>query len=170
MRDTTLLFLIKKSGAKNGLGQITDICLAMKKRGFGMGRWNGSGGKCNIGESIEDATIRETKEEIGVNISADNNYADLHKVAELTFIFANKSEWDQLVHVYFAEKWDGEPIESEEMRPVWFKIKDIPFKEMWPDDPFWLPKVIDGNMVKAKFRFGNGDAILEQKVEVVDKL
>ena len=56
MRDTTLLFLIKKSGAKNGLGQITDICLAMKKRGFGMGRWNGSGGKCNIGESIEDSS------------------------------------------------------------------------------------------------------------------
>ncbi len=40
MRDCTLLFLIKKND-----GVITDVCLAMKKRGFGAGRWNGVGGK-----------------------------------------------------------------------------------------------------------------------------
>ncbi len=165
MRNSTLLFLIRKLD-----NNVTDICLAMKKRGFGMNRWNGAGGKCNPGESVEDGTIRETYEEIGVRVSTDNNYADLHKVAELTFIFPNKSEWNQLVHVYFAEKWEGEPVESEEMRPEWFRIKDIPFKEMWPDDHFWLPKTIDGKMVKATFRFGDGDVILEQKVEVVEKL
>jgi len=167
MRNSTLLFLIKKSLDKKDVDKITDICLAMKKRGFGMGRWNGSGGKCKDGESIEEATIRETYEEIGVRISPNNNYADLHKVAELTFIYANKSEWDQLVHVYFTETWQGEPMESEEMKPQWFKIKDIPFKDMWPDDPFWLPKVINGNFVKAMFRFGDGDVILEQKVDVL---
>jgi len=170
MRNSTLLFLIKKSTDKadnTGVAKITDICLAMKKRGFGMGRWNGSGGKCNQDESIENATIRETYEEVGVKVSADNNYADLHKVAELTFNFANKSEWDQLVHVYFAEKWQGEPVESEEMRPEWFSINNIPFKNMWPDDPLWLPKVIDGDFVKAMFRFGDGDVILEQKVDVL---
>ncbi len=169
MRDTTLLFLIKKD----------QICLAMKKRGFGTGRWNGVGGKLNQGESIEDATVRETFEEIGVKvcngkenngmISGQNN---LKKVAELEFLFADptKSNWNQLVHVYFAEKWEGEPIESEEMKPEWFKIGDIPFKDMWPDDPFWLPKVIAGDFVRASFTFGDGDVILKQRVEVVDEL
>jgi hypothetical protein len=40
MRNSTLLFLVKKNGE-----EITDICLAMKKRGFGSGRYNGVGGK-----------------------------------------------------------------------------------------------------------------------------
>ena len=35
-----------------------EILLAMKKRGFGKGRWNGVGGKVEVGESIEQAMIR----------------------------------------------------------------------------------------------------------------
>ena len=34
------------------------ILLGMKKRGFGMGRWNGFGGKVKTDESIEDGAIR----------------------------------------------------------------------------------------------------------------
>jgi len=162
MRDTTLLFLIRKSAD----GKVSRVCLAMKKRGFGAGRWNGVGGKCNPGESIEDATVRETFEEIGVKVS------DFKKMAELEFLFADptKSNWNQLVHVFVAENWEGQPTESEEMKPEWFEVKDIPFKEMWPDDPFWLPKVIDGNFVKASFTFGDGDVILKQKVETIKTL
>ena len=39
------------------------VLLGMKKRGFGMGRWNGFGGKVEAGETIEDATRREVGEE-----------------------------------------------------------------------------------------------------------
>ena len=46
MRDSTLLFLVKKEGDK-----ISNICLPMKKRGFGAGRYNGVGGKVEAGES-----------------------------------------------------------------------------------------------------------------------
>ncbi len=61
MKNTTLLFLVKKDA-----DTITEICLAMKKRGFGTGRFNGTGGKLQEGETIEDACMRETKEEIDV--------------------------------------------------------------------------------------------------------
>ncbi len=156
MRDSTLLFLIKKENNK-----VAEICLAMKKRGFGMGRWNGAGGKCHMGESVENATKRETLEEIGVNV------LEMNKVAEIAFIFENKPDWNQLVHVYLCEQWTGEATESEEMKPRWFKVDEIPFKDMWPDDPFWLPQVIDGKKIKARFTFGEEDSILEQAVEVV---
>ena len=44
------------------------VLLGMKKRGLGVGWWNGFGGKTDNGESVELAAVRETKEEIGVEI------------------------------------------------------------------------------------------------------
>jgi 8-oxo-dGTP pyrophosphatase MutT (NUDIX family) len=158
MRDTTLVFLTQKG----------KICLAMKKRGFGIGRWNGVGGKAQQGESIECAAIREAAEEIGVMISNIDGHKALNKVAELEFLFAHNAEWNQLVHVYLCEQWRGDPVESEEMRPEWFDYEDIPFKEMWPDDPLWLPKVIAGDRLRASFTFGEGDVILKQNIEIID--
>jgi 8-oxo-dGTP pyrophosphatase MutT (NUDIX family) len=158
MRNTTLLFLIKKSG-----NTITDICLAMKKRGFGAGRYNGVGGKLDPGETIEQAVIRETDEEISVVVEQK----DLIKIAELGFMFPHRPDFDQLVHVYMTEVWDGKPVESEEMTPKWFPISDIPYTTMWPDDILWLPQVVHGNkFVKASFTFGEGDTILDYSMNI----
>jgi len=159
MRNATLVFLVKKSN-----GKIEEICLAMKKRGFGVGRWNGVGGKLESGESIEDAAIRETNEEIGVEVK------NFKKVAELTFRFSKNPSWDQIVHTYFTEDWTHEPTESEEMNPKWFKVKEIPFEKMWPDDIFWLPEVLKGNLVRADFTFGENDVIEKKEVKVVKSL
>ena len=157
MKNTTLLFLIKKDGQK-----VIEVCLAMKKRGFGMGRYNGVGGKVEDGESIEDAVLREAEEEIGVVPSK------IIKCGELAFSFVQKEEWNQLVHVYLTDSWQGDVTESEEMSPSWFKVEDIPYKDMWPDDIFWLPKVLEGHHVNASFSFGEGDVILSQEVTVVE--
>jgi len=35
-----------------------EILLGYKKRGFGVGKWNGFGGKVEIGETIHDAAKR----------------------------------------------------------------------------------------------------------------
>jgi 8-oxo-dGTP pyrophosphatase MutT (NUDIX family) len=158
IRKSTLLFLVRRD---EETGEVSDVCLAMKRRGFGEGRWNGAGGKCEPGESVEDAVRRETEEEILVSPG------ELVKAAELEFLFPHEPDWDQLVHVFLAEDWEGEPGESEEMSPRWFGIHDIPFDEMWPDDPFWLPRVLDGESLRARFVFGEGDEILEQEIKAV---
>jgi len=160
LRDATLVFLIKKSG-----NMITDICLAMKKRGFGVNRWNGVGGKVEARkETVEEAAIREAQEEIGVAVDK------LNKIAELSFYFPHNSAWDQMVHVYFVEKWQGEPTESEEMAPKWFPAESLPYSDMWPDDIFWLPWVLEGSLVRATFKFGEKDIILEKNIDTVEKL
>ena len=159
LKQATLVFLIKKSD----LG-IQDMCLAMKKRGFGMNKWNGVGGKVESGETIEQAAIRETEEEIAVHIQ------DIDKVAELTFHFTHNPSWDQVVHVYLAESWSGDPTESEEMRPQWYTVDSIPYDNMWPDDKFWLPEIVQGNKLKASFTLDENDTILDQQIDIVDNL
>ena len=147
MRYTTLCLLHKDD----------QILLAMKKRGFGVGRWNGVGGKVGPDETIEQSVIREAFEEIGVKISPEN----LNRVAIHNFSFLNKPEWDQEVHVFFVDKWEGEPIESEEMKPQWYLKNEIPYDLMWEDDRHWLPKVIAGEKVKCSFSFDENQKLLD---------
>jgi 8-oxo-dGTP pyrophosphatase MutT (NUDIX family) len=158
MRNATLLFLIKRDSA----GEPLEICLAMKKRGFGEGRWNGVGGKVDEGESIEEATTREASEEIGVQVTS------LTKVAELDFTFPHNAAWNQTVHTYFATAWEGDPTETEEMRPEWFPVDAIPYAEMWSDDILWLPRVLDGELLKGSFTFAEHDVVQEHSLQSVD--
>lgn len=149
MRDVTLVYLIKESKEK----KITDMLWAMKKRGFGEGLWNGVGGKVEEDESIEEAARREAFEEIRVKLGK------MEKVAELEFRFPPKPEWDQLGHVYFVRSWEGEPTETEEMRPKWFKVNELPYNEMWSADSKWVPEVIKGRKIVSKIVFGLGNEV-----------
>ncbi len=159
MKVATLCFLIKKNKSA-----ISEICLGKKKRGFGVNKWNGTGGKVKDHESIEEAVMREAKEEFSVILNK------IYKVAELTFTFpyvTDQENWDQIVHAFFCEDWNGEPSESEEMLPRWFKISDIPYKKMWDDDLIWLPKVIEGKLLKAEFSFKEGEVMNKYKIDYV---
>ncbi len=159
MQNTTLLYLIKKEGEV-----ISEVCLAMKKRSFGVGKWNGVGGKLEAGETLEEGVIRETKEEISITPKI------LIKKAELGFKFPHKPEWDQLVNVYFCDEWEGEPSESEEMIPKWFSINDMPLSQMWPSDALWLLDLIAGKKLKGNFSLGSSDQVLEHSLEVDENL
>ena len=161
IRNSTLLYLVKRQDS-----HICEICLAQKKRGFGVNRFNGAGGKVkdDQNESVEAAAKRETLEEINVQV------VNMYKVAEHCFYFPNNPEWDQFVHVYFSETWNGDPSESEEMKPKWFSLSELPYDKMWPDDIHWLPKVINGHYVKGTFVFGRNDEIIEHHLEIVNEL
>ncbi|MDP3882731.1 MAG: 8-oxo-dGTP diphosphatase [Candidatus Staskawiczbacteria bacterium] len=154
MRQTTLCLLLKEN----------EILLAMKKRGFGQGRWNGAGGKFDPekgDKTILEAAIRETKEEIGVEIKNPD------KVAVFHFRFQDKEEWNQDVSLFVVKEWEGEPSESEEMMPKWFEFKDIPYKDMWPDDIHWMPHILEGKKLEANFLFGAGDKILDYNLNII---
>ncbi len=136
------------------------ILLGMKKRGFGAGRWNGFGGKLMEGESIEDAARREMKEEAGIDIYA------LEEKGVIEFEFKGNPEILE-VHVFKVTGYDGEPSESEEMRPQWFDVGEIPFKDMWKDDVYWMPLFLKGHSFKGRFLFDDKDEVLEHEVVVM---
>jgi mutator protein MutT len=151
----TLIFFIRE-------GQ---ILLAMKKRGFGSDRYNGVGGKLEAGESMETALVRESQEEIGVT---PINY---WKVAEHDFMQnEGNSPWRMYVHAYLCDKWEGEPIETDEMAPEWFAIQDIPYGNMWQDDEYWLPQVLAGSKVSGQYTFDENDTMLSHDIKIVNEL
>ena len=122
------------------------ILLGMKKRGFGAGKWNGFGGKVGGDESIEAAAKREVLEECGLTVE------EMHGVGKLDFTFEGGSDVLE-VNIFDVTKWSGEPIESEEMKPQWFDLAAIPYSEMWADDQFWLPAMLDGKTISGAFHF-----------------
>lgn len=139
----------------------SEVVLAMKKRGFGAGKWNGVGGKVLPGELPETAIRREATEEIGVVLGK------LYHVATLTFSFIEHADWSQVCEVYLATTWEGEPQESEEMAPQWFNVSEIPYDDMWSDDKYWLPQVLVGKKIKARFTFTSEQELFSHRVEEV---
>jgi ADP-ribose pyrophosphatase YjhB (NUDIX family) len=150
MKQATLLFLLDSE----------KILLAMKKRGFGAGRWNGVGGKVTAHETVRVATVRECQEEIQVIPRR------IIEVATLNFYFPSaKKDWNQRVIVFTSKDWEGEPTETEEMAPKWFPINEIPYSEMWSDDQHWLPEVLKGKYIAADFHFDDNDRLVTYRLE-----
>lgn len=139
LRPRTLTFLLRNS----------EVLLGLKKKGFGKNYLLGIGGKVENGEEIEDAAKREVAEEINVILS------EMHKVGVLNFYFPHIEDesWNQQVHVFTTTIWEGEPQESEEIKPQWFNLKDIPYAKMWDDAHYWLPQIFIGQSIEGEFVF-----------------
>lgn len=157
LHQVTLVLLLKEG----------EILLAMKKRGFGQGKWNGVGGKANPNETILEAAIRETEEEIGVTP------VNLQEAGIINFFHPYSSKGkaiNQQVHVFISSEWVGDPIETEEMKPKWFNYEEIPYQEMWWDDEIWFPIILNGNNVVASFMFDQDENIIDQILETAKRL
>ncbi len=122
------------------------ILLGMKKKGFGEGHWNGFGGHVEEGESIEAAAHRELLEEAGIEA------LDMKKRGVLNFSFEEDPRLLE-VHVFKVTDFGGQPVESEEMRPEWFGLSDIPYAQMWSDDKHWLPLLLNDKLFSGTFHF-----------------
>lgn len=144
------------------------ILLGLKKRKFGAGLWNGYGGKVILPESIEEALLREVKEEAEIEVK------DLEKIGYLEFYFKTGEALD--CHIYKTDKFTGEPTETEEMVPRWYSIGEIPFDKMWPEDKFWFPYMFAGKKFTGKFIFDHPytaespTKILEKELKEVENL
>ncbi|KAF1783307.1 hypothetical protein JG687_00010445 [Phytophthora cactorum] len=153
----TLAFIVR-----DGVGS-KQVLLGMKKRGFGMGKWNGFGGKVEAADaSIAAAAAREIDEEANVTVKVE----DLQPRGVLFFSFEEVKEVME-VHVFLTQQFSGEPSESDEMKPQWYNVAEIPFKSMWADDRFWLPHVLSGKSVRGHFHFAaDEDTLLDHELEV----
>jgi RNase P subunit RPR2 len=138
MNDKTLVFLHDQK----------NVLLAMKKKGFGQGWWNGYGGKIEKNESITQAAIRELEEESGIQV----NEKELNPMGKIEFIFIKKKEWNQTVHLFSINKIE-KAVETKEMKPKIFEKQKIPFKQMWDGDNYWIPLLLENKKIEATLEF-----------------
>uniref|UniRef100_A0A2K5Q9K5 Nudix hydrolase domain-containing protein n=1 Tax=Cebus imitator TaxID=2715852 RepID=A0A2K5Q9K5_CEBIM len=103
----------------------------------------------------------ELQEESGLTVDA------LHKVGQIVFEFVGEPELMD-VHVFCTDSVQGTPVESDEMRPHWFQLDQIPFKDMWPDDSYWFPLLLQKKKFHGYFKFQGQDTILDYTLREVD--
>lgn len=120
------------------------ILLGMKKRRFGAGMWNGFGGKVEDNETIEEAAKRELREESGLEV------LDIFKRGIICFEFENDPVVLE-VHIFYCNNYSGILMETEEMKPQWFSVDEIPYDDMWTDDKLWMPLLLNGKKFKGNF-------------------
>lgn len=151
--NTTLVLILKDD----------KILLGEKKRGFAKGTINGIGGKQDPGETIEQAMIRETQEEIGVTpISYE-------LIGQINFNVWYKGEHvDMFLSIYTCDKFSGKVVETEEMIPNWYSKNNIPFDRMLKDDLLWMPLALAGKKFVGNVKFDPNMEMLSHHFEEIE--
>ena len=136
------------------------ILLPLKKKKIGKGQHNGVGGKLEENETHEQAMIRECIEEVGLHPT------EYEYMARLSFNqLVDDERTIAVVHVYVCKSWTGNLVETDEMKPYWFNINNIPYDKTMDDDKYWLPLVLSGKKIIADFDLNNDYITLNKNIE-----
>jgi 8-oxo-dGTP diphosphatase len=136
------------------------VLLIHKKTGLGKGLVNAPGGHIEAYETAREAAMREITEETGVVV----DQVEYRGLLEFQFI-------DGLAmrgHIFFAYHHTGEIIETDEATPFWCPVSDLPYDQMWEDDPLWLPMALEGKEFVGRFIF-DGERMLSSHVVEVER-
>lgn len=122
-----------------------EILLIHKKTGLGAGKINAPGGHIEEGETAQEAAVRETREEVGLETEK------LQFAGELFFHFLDGLRLKGTV--FLCHEFRGTPVETEEALPFWCPVSEIPWDRMWEDDIHWLPRALKGDTFRGRFIF-----------------
>ena len=111
-----------------------------------LGKWNGLGGKFELGETPEQCILREFKEESGLDLEG----LDLRGFIS----FPNfKSGEDWFVFLYTASKFSGTLIDSAEGDLSWIENSKIMELPLWEGDKIFLPWLEQDKFFTACFYY-----------------
>jgi 8-oxo-dGTP diphosphatase / 2-hydroxy-dATP diphosphatase len=137
------------------------ILLGLKKKGFGEGRWNGYGGKVHEDETIEESVVREMREECAITPTKFENRGVMY------FEFQEIPDQIYEVNLFAILEYEGEPVETEEMKPQWFDVNALPWDKMWDDDRIWYPLFLEGKKFEANFLFDGNEKVIRHEIEII---
>lgn len=104
------------------------ILLTQRPDGKSMaGLWEFPGGKIEIGETPEQALIRELNEELGIDTSENC-------LAPFTFASHAYEKFHLMMPLYICRKWKGHIIGREDQKLKWVKPGQLKDYDMPPAD------------------------------------
>ncbi|KAJ4463984.1 NUDIX hydrolase domain-like protein [Lentinula edodes] len=132
------------------------VLLGYKKRGFGLHKYNGFGGKVELGETSLEAAARELEEEAGIKSAL--------KHIGILFFLSDGEDCAFHIDIYRGDGFAGVITESEEMRPEWFSTSadnspdtgeapSIPYEQLWETDPYWFPYLLSNTPFRGRADF-----------------
>ncbi|MCZ7603403.1 MAG: 8-oxo-dGTP diphosphatase [Melioribacteraceae bacterium] len=120
-----------------------------KENDYHEGKWNGLGGKFELGESPEDCAIREIKEEAGLTVK------NIIMKGFITFpLFDGKDDWH--VFLFVIDKFEGDLIDSPEGELDWIDNDKLSEINLWEGDKIFIPWLFEDKFFSAKFNYENG--------------
>ena len=123
------------------------------------GKWNGLGGKFEVGETPEECVIREVLEESGLSIQ-NPKYCGL-------LLFTNFKGNDWYVFVFTADQFTGELIDSPEGELRWVPDEQLTSLPLWPSDHIFFPWLSGDRFFSARFLY-DGEVYLSYEVAFHD--
>lgn len=107
MRTAVVALIIKD-------GLILSISRRNNKTKFGL-----IGGKVDVGETLEQALVRETREEAGIELIS---YQEIYVREEAPEVEGGEAFY---TYCYYALAWSGDPQDSEEGVVKWMTAKEL---------------------------------------------
>lgn len=120
-----------------------------RENDYHNGKYNGLGGKVELGETPEECAIREVKEESGLTVS-DAQFSGFISFPK----FDKVNDWH--VFIYRFKQFTGEIRDSYEGTLEWVeksKLFDLP---LWDGDKIFLKWVFDNELFHSKFNYKDG--------------
>jgi len=113
---------------RDDTGRILLVKHVPERNGYWQGKWICPGGKLELGESIEEGTIREVKEETGLEVRLDNLLQPFERIV--------RSEGQTTLHViyidFLAKLVDGEFRPGSDVgEGIWVSPEGL--REVWDE-------------------------------------
>lgn len=125
-----------------------------KKVDVNKGKYIGVGGHVEINETIEEALIREVKEETGLLL---NSYI---KRGIVIFVL---NGYEEEMHVFTSVDFSGNLIECNEGELSWVDKNKLMSLDLWEGDKYFLEKLINNEeYFKMKLIYEN-DVLLKKE-------
>lgn len=144
------------------------VLLGLRKHTDGLGQnlIAGIGGKVGDLTGLEHETPkqafeREVREEIG-NVEL----VRYHVAGEVDYLIPHKPKWSQKVTIFLVDEWEGEPQETDAIKPVWFRQNQLPESQMWPDNLITIPLVLARKATRGTFLY-NEEGVEEYELEEI---